>query len=107
MNVVPKANDGTTPHTLTVRDVPVDAFWSVIVYNKDGFFEAPVEHTSVNSVTAKKNDDGSTTIQFGGDPKAFNYLRIMPNWNYMVRLYRPRKEILDGTWRFPEAQPAK
>jgi len=26
-------------------------------------------------------------------------------WNYIVRLYRPRKEILDGTWKFPEAQP--
>jgi hypothetical protein len=23
----------------------------------------------------------------------------------MVRLYRPRKQILDGTWKFPEAQP--
>jgi hypothetical protein len=32
---------GTTPHALTVRDVPVDGFWSVIVYNKDGFFEGP------------------------------------------------------------------
>jgi hypothetical protein len=21
-----------------------------------------------------------------------------------VRLYRPRKEVLDGTWKFPEAQ---
>ena len=29
----------------------------------------------------------------------------MKGWNYMVRLYRPRKEILDGTWKFPEAQP--
>jgi hypothetical protein len=28
----------------------------------------------------------------------------MKDWNYMVRLYRPRKEILDGTWKFPEAQ---
>ena len=24
----------------------------------------------------------------------------------MVRLYRPRAEILDGSWKFPEAQPA-
>ena len=24
----------------------------------------------------------------------------------MIRLYRPRKEILDGTWKFPEAQPS-
>jgi hypothetical protein len=23
----------------------------------------------------------------------------------MVRLYRPRAEILNGTWKFPEAQP--
>jgi hypothetical protein len=26
-------------------------------------------------------------------------------WNYLVRLYRPRAEILDGSWKFPEAQP--
>jgi hypothetical protein len=42
------------------------------------------------------------TIHFGGDPKSVNYLRIMPGWNYIVRLYRPRAEILDGRWRFPE-----
>jgi hypothetical protein len=24
---------------------------------------------------------------------------------YWVRLYRPRDEILNGTWKFPEAQP--
>jgi hypothetical protein len=28
----------------------------------------------------------------------------MKGWNYMVRLYRPQKEILDGTWKFPDAQ---
>jgi hypothetical protein len=27
----------------------------------------------------------------------------MNGWNYMVRLYRPRTEILNGTWKFPEA----
>lgn len=25
----------------------------------------------------------------------------MDGWNYAVRLYRPRKEILDGTWPVP------
>jgi hypothetical protein len=30
----------------------------------------------------------------------------MPGWNYMVRLYRPRAEVLNGPWKFPEAQPA-
>ncbi len=61
---------------------------------------------SINNITGKKNADGSVTIHFGGlDKKASNYLPIMPGWNYAVRLYRPRKEVLDGTWKFPEAQP--
>jgi hypothetical protein len=27
----------------------------------------------------------------------------MKGWNYTVRLYRPRPEILSGKWKFPEA----
>jgi hypothetical protein len=50
--------------------------------------------------------NGSVTIQFGGcDGKIVNYLPIMPRWNYMVRLYRPHAEILDGKWTFPQAEP--
>jgi hypothetical protein len=30
----------------------------------------------------------------------------MKGWNYTVRLYRPRDEILNGTWKFPEPRPA-
>jgi hypothetical protein len=50
---------------------------------------------------------GSITIHFGGDPKQPNYLAIMDGWNYVVRLYQPHKEILDGTWKFPAPQPVK
>jgi hypothetical protein len=103
----PKLNDGTTPYVLTVKDVPVDGFWSITVYNDKGFFEAPDHAISVNNVTGKRNEDGSMTIHFGGDPNAVNYLRIMPGWNYIVRLYRPRAGILDGTWQFPELQPVR
>ena len=104
----PKHNDGKTAYTLTVKDVPVDGFWSVSVYNKDGFFEKNAQNAyTLNNVTAKPNADGSVTIHFGGDENAPNYLPIMPGWNYAVRMYRPRKEILDGTWKFPEAQPVK
>lgn len=98
-------NDGVTPHVLTVKDVPVDGFWSVIVYNAKGYFEAPETAISVNNVTGKRNKDGSMTIHFGGDPKAPNYLRIMPGWTYMARLYRPRPEVAAG-WAFPQAVPA-
>src|SRR6185503_3757764 len=61
---------------------------------------------ALNNVTAKKSEDGSIAIQFGGcDGKIPNCLPIMKGWNYTVRLYRPRAEILDGSWKFPEPQP--
>jgi hypothetical protein len=105
---VPKDNDGTTAYQLTVKDVPIDGFWSVSIYNKEGFFQKnPKNAYTFNNVTAKPNVDGSFTIHFGGDELATNYLPIMPGWNYSVRMYRPRKEILDGTWKFPEALPVK
>lgn len=101
----PPVADGETAYTLTVPPAPVDGFWSLTVYNSNGFYEAPETAISVNNVTAKTAEDGSVTIHFGGDPAADNYLRIMPGWNYAVRLYRPRTEILHGTWAFPELQP--
>ncbi|WP_198291051.1 DUF1254 domain-containing protein [Mycobacterium sp. 155] len=106
ITVTPKLNDGTTPHSLTVRDVPVNGFWSIAVYNADGYFEPnDLDSYGPNSFTAVANADGSVTVNFGGDPAAVNYVPITPGWNYWVRLYRPRPEILDGTWTFPEAQP--
>jgi len=55
-----------------------------------------------NNITAKKDGDGGVTIHFGGDPKQSNYLPILKGWNYTVRLYLPRKEVLNGSWKFPE-----
>jgi hypothetical protein len=105
---VPEKNDGKTVYRLTVKDVPVDGFWSISVYNKDGYFEKNARDAyTVNNVTAKPNADGSVTVHFGGDGSAPNTLAIMPGWNYVVRMYRPRKEILDATWKFPEAQPVR
>src|SRR6516164_7977579 len=61
---------------------------------------------AVNDITANKGTDGSAAIQFGGcDGEIPNCLPIMKGWNYTVRLFLPRPEILNGTWRFPEAQP--
>jgi len=108
INVTPAKNDGKTVHKLTVKgDVPVDGFWSISLYNAQGYFEKNDRNAySINNLTAKKDADGSVTIQFGGcEGKAANCLPIMPGWNTIARLYRPRKEVLDGTWRFPEAQP--
>jgi len=106
LNVEPNLPAGT--YQLTVKDVPVDAFWSISVYNKDGFFdENKYDAYSVNNISGTPNKDGSFTIHFGGDPENVNFLPIMERWNYIVRLYQPRKEILDGTWTFPAVQEVK
>jgi len=109
LTVTPARKDGTTVHKLTVKDVPVDGFWSISLYDADGYFRKNEYNAySLNNLTAKKAPDGSTTIQFGGcDGKIPNCLPIMKGWNYTVRLYRPRAEILNGSWKFPEAQPVQ
>ncbi|CAN7673933.1 DUF1254 domain-containing protein [Mesorhizobium sp. LjRoot246] len=104
----PKGNDGKTVYRLHVPvDIPVDAFWSISRYDAKGFFEAnDLNAYSLNNLTATKGSDGSVDVQFGGcDGKVPNCLPIDAGWNYMVRLYRPRPEVLNGTWKFPEAQP--
>lgn len=107
--VVPEKNDGKTPLVLTVpKDVPVDGFWSISVYNADGYFEKnPQDAYSVNNVTAKRDADGKVTVHFGGDPGQSNFLAIMPGWNYIVRLYHPRQALIDGTWKFPAPESVK
>ena len=99
-------NDGS-PHVLNVpKDVPVRAFWSVIVYDTNGFIpENDLGVYSYNSVTAKPNADGSFTIHFGGDKDQINYLPISEGWNYGIRMYEPGEEILDGSWTFPKIVP--
>lgn len=103
-----KKNDGT-PYAVTVKDVPVDAFWSITIYNEKGFIEKNDRGVySFNDVTAKKNKDGSITIHFGGcDDGRINCLPVKKGWNYAIRLYEPRKEIIDGSWRFPEFKMRK
>jgi hypothetical protein len=32
---------------------------------------------------------------------------ITKGWCYLVRMYRPRAEVLGGKWKFPEAEAAR
>jgi hypothetical protein len=67
LNVTPARNDGTTVYRLNVKDVPVDGFWSISLYNAEGYFQKNDANAySLNNITAKKNADGSTAVQFGG-----------------------------------------
>lgn len=90
-------------YELTVGDVPVDGFWSISVYNAEGFFEPNDRNMyTVNNITGSRNADGSTTVRFGDFPPGTpNAIPVTEGWNYLVRLYRPRTQVTDGTWTFP------
>ncbi|MCA1306771.1 DUF1214 domain-containing protein [Microbacterium esteraromaticum] len=93
-------------YELTVGDVPVDGFWSISVYNAAGFFEPNDRNAyTINNITGIRNTDGTITVRFGDYPPGTpNALPITEGWNYVVRLYRPRPEIIDGSWTFPTLQ---
>src|SRR5260221_4578904 len=65
--ITPARNDGSTIHKVMVGHVPVDGFWSLTVYNSEGYLQ-PNQYNaySVNGITAKKGPDGTVTIQFDG-----------------------------------------
>lgn len=86
LNVTPSKNDGTTIYKLKVKDVPVDGFWSITVYNAEGYFQPnKLNAYSINNITAKKSEDGSVAIQFGGcDGTTPNCLPITKGWIYTV-----------------------
>jgi hypothetical protein len=106
LNVTPAHNDRRTVYKLNDKDVPVDGFWSISVYDDKGHFVAnPQNAYSLNNLIAKPAEDGSFAIQFGGCDGAIpNCLPTPAVWNYLVRLYRPKPEILNGAWTFPEPQ---
>jgi hypothetical protein len=105
LNVTPAHNDGTTIYRMNIKDVPVDGFWSISVYDAHGYFVPnALDAYTLNSITSKKSSSGTIAIQFGGcDGKVPNCLPVPPDWNYMVRLYRPRADALEGSWSFPQA----
>ena len=77
------------------------------VYNSDGFIEENKRGVySFNNVTAKVDKGGGITMHFGGrEDDRINCVPISKGWNYTVRLYQPREEILNGSWTFPEPKP--
>jgi len=91
-------------YQLRLKDVPVGGFWSISIYNDEGYFQENEYKTySINNVIAEPNEDGSFTINFGEHKNGRkNFLPIMEGWNYVARLYLPSTDVQEGKWLFPE-----
>jgi hypothetical protein len=103
MAVYPGYMPTSTAHqTLTLADVPVKAFWSITIYDAEGYPQGEVYN--INSQFAVPNDDGSFTINFGGDKGNPNYMDIFDGWNFTLRMYEPTEAYFNGDWVRPELQ---
>ncbi len=107
--------DGEHRYRLHVpRDLPLDGFWSLSMYEAqpDGrlfFADNPLHRYAIGDRTRglKRNADGSLDILIQKDTPAADQVA---NWlpvptsgrlRLTLRLYQPRAELLDGSFKFP------
>ncbi|PPD45132.1 MAG: hypothetical protein CTY15_04925 [Methylocystis sp.] len=90
---------------------PVNAFWSVTMYNPESFFVAnPINRYAISSwMPLKKNKDGSLDLYVQhdspGKDKEANWLPASDkDFNVTMRMYWPKDKapsIIDGSWKPP------
>lgn len=112
-----KPLDGTSNYTIHFDKSelpPVDAFWSITLYDSQGFQVAnPINRFAVSSwMPFKYNDDGSLDLYFQnespGKDKEANWLPApKAPFNLTMRLYAPKSDALTGKWNPPPVTKAK
>jgi hypothetical protein len=90
---------------------PVDAFWSITMYDAEGFQTAnEIDRFAIGDRDMLKfNADGSLDVYLQnenpGDDKVSNWLPAPTTaWNLCMRLYAPKTQALDSTWNPPPVQ---
>ena len=106
-----KPLDGANKYTIHFdkgATPPVNAFWSITLYDSDGFQVAnALNRFAVSSwMPFKYNADGSLDLYFQnespGTDKEANWLPAPKGaFNLCMRLYGPKSEALTGKWNPP------
>ncbi len=103
--------DGSSKYTIQFEKgaaPPVNAFWSITLYDQDGFQVAnSLNRFAVSSwMPFKYNPDGSLTLHLQNEsPGAEREANWLPApkgpFNLTMRLYGPKSEALTGRWNPP------
>lgn len=93
-------------HRATYRVPENDAFWSITVYGADGYMKSA--NSILNAANTKMNADGTFTVHFGSQEACGdvpNRLDAPEGWNFLMRVYRPGRSVLDGSYELPDPVP--
>jgi hypothetical protein len=107
--------DGAKDYVLRIpADVPVNNFWSVVVY--DALSRSELRNDmplpSVSQYTGPEaNEDGTVDIYFGPtmpDGQEHNWIQTVPGrgWFPIFRAYGALDAYFDQTWKLPDIEPA-
>ena len=105
--------EGNKTYRLTVpANAPVEQYWSATAYDRET--HALIRGMSrpslaSNDQAVKKNADGSVDVYFGPKPPAGKQSNWVPTdparrFELLFRLYGPKKELFDKTWKLPDIE---
>ena len=101
-------HDHRVCHKATYEVPENDAFWSITVYGSDGFMKS--DDNIVNSSNVELNADGTFDVHFGSAQTCAdvpNRLDVTEGWNFLMRIYRPGRSVLEGAYTLPAAKPVR
>ncbi|HCR67429.1 MAG: hypothetical protein CMH90_02265 [Oceanicaulis sp.] len=90
---------------------PVDAFWSVTVYDAQGYLmdTSSGRYTIHSQSDLQRDADGGLTLTFSAEPppsRQSNWLPVRAGEPFAItaRLYSPQPEALSGAWEMPPVE---